>query len=61
MADKSAILERFLTQVGVGILKFSFNTLSPRIDDGSGCDVVSDLTDILEKFLRYNYQGSSSW
>jgi hypothetical protein len=51
MADKSAILEMFLAQVGAGKINSRFNKRSPRIDDGSGCDAVSDLTGILEMFL----------
>ena len=52
MVVKSAILEMFLAQVGVGKINSRFHKLSPRIDDGSGCDAVSDLTGILDTFLR---------
>jgi hypothetical protein len=41
----------FLAQVGVGKINSRFNELSPRIDDGSGCDVVSSFAGVLERFL----------
>jgi hypothetical protein len=41
----------FLAQVGVGIINSRVDKLSPRIDDGSGCDAVPDPTGILEMFL----------
>ena len=57
---KSAILEMFLAQVGVGKINSRFYKLSPKIDDGSGCDAVSDFTDVLEEFLSQVSVGTIS-
>jgi hypothetical protein len=37
--------------VGVGKINSRSNELSPRIDDGSGCSVVSSFAGVLEMFL----------
>jgi hypothetical protein len=37
--------------VGVGKINSRSNELSPRIDDGSGCSVVSSFAGVLERFL----------